>query len=214
VLVAGHPQPAHQAARVDATLKLLTRRAWQVASRGPGSKGERRYAWAWLSTSSQRHFVLIRRSLTKSSELAYFYCFVPEHIPATLAVLVAVAGRRWTVEEDHEFGKDQFGFDQSQVRLFTPIMRHVTLVIAALAVCAVTAATARRHTDPPPIPTHPTQPPPADPGLIPITVLEVKRLFNLATRTQHSIEHHLRWSWWRRRHQARARWYHHLARLT
>src|SRR6266508_3093066 len=200
--------------RVDATRKLLSRRAWQVASCGPGSKGERRYAWAWLSTISPRHFILIRRSLTKPSEVAYFYCFVPEHIPATLGVLVAVAGRRWTVEEDHEFGKDQFGFDQSQVRLFTPIMRHVTLVIAALAVCAVTAATARGHTDPPPTPTHPAQPPPADPGLIPMTVVEVKRLFNLATRTQHGIVHHLRWSWWRRRHQARARWYHHLARLT
>lgn len=26
-------------------------------------------------------------------------------------MLVAVCGRRWTVEEDHEFGKDHFGFD-------------------------------------------------------------------------------------------------------
>jgi hypothetical protein len=45
-----------------------------------------------------------------------------------------VTGRRWTIEEDHEFGKDQFSFDQSQVRLYTPIMRHITLVMAALAV--------------------------------------------------------------------------------
>jgi len=27
------------------------------------------------------------------------------------------------------------------------------------------------------------------------------------------IRHHLHWSWWRRRHQARARWFHQLARL-
>ena len=54
-----------------------------------------------------------------------------------------VTGQRWTIEEDHEFGKDQFGFDQSPVRLYTPIMRHITLVMAALAVCAVTAADAR-----------------------------------------------------------------------
>jgi len=33
----------------------------------------------------------------------------------------------WTVEEDHEFGKDQFGYDHAQVRLYTPIMRHLTL---------------------------------------------------------------------------------------
>ena len=104
-----------------------------------------------------RNFALIRRSLTKPTEAACFYCHVPQHRPATLGVLVAVAGRRWTVEEDHEFSKDQFGFDQSQTRLFTPIMRHIVLVIAALA------------------------------------------------------GHYVRWSWWRRRHQARARWYHHRA---
>jgi SRSO17 transposase len=200
--------------RVDAALTLVRRRSWQVVSCGPGAKGERRYAWAWLATTSPRHFLLVRRSLTKPTDLAYFFCFVPEHIPATLGALVAVAGRRWTVEEDHEFGKDQFGLDQSQVRLFMPIMRHITLVMAALAVCAVIAAAARADTHQPPTPTSPHQPPPPDPGLIALTVTEVKRLYNLAARTWHSVEHHLRWSWWRRRHQARARWYHHRARLT
>jgi SRSO17 transposase len=200
--------------RVDAALTLVDHQAWQVVSCGPGSKGERRYAWAWLATTSPRHFLLIRRSLTKPAEVAYFFCFTPEHTPATLGVLVAVAGRRWTVEEDHEFGKDQFGFDQSQARLFMPIMRHITLVMAALAVCAVTAAGARADTHHPPTPTSPHQQPPPDPGLIALTVTEVKRLYNLATRALHSVEHHLRWSWWRRRHQARARRYHHRARLT
>jgi SRSO17 transposase len=200
--------------RVDATLKLLGRQAWQVASCGPGSKGERRYAFAWLSTTSPRHFLLIRRSLAKPAEVAYFYCYVPEHRPATLGVLVAVAGRRWTVEEDHEFGKDQFGFDQSQARLFTPIMRHIVLVMAALAVCAITTAQARTGAASPPTPTSPTQPPPDQPGLIPLTVAEVKRLYNLLTDAWQDTDHHLYWSWWRRRHQARARWYHHRARLT
>ncbi len=200
--------------RADATLKLLDKRAWQVASCGPGSKGERRYAFAWLSTASPRHFLLIRRSLTKPTDLAYFYCYVPEQIPATLGVLVAVTGRRWTIEEDHEFGKDQFGFDQSQLRLYTPIMRHIVLVMAALAVCAVTAAEARTRAQPLHTPDDPTQPPPDDLGLIPLTVVEIKKLFNLATRVWRSTSHHLHWSWWRRRHQARARWYHHRVRLT
>jgi hypothetical protein len=197
-----------------AALKLLARRAWQVASCGPGSKGERRYAFAWLSTSSPRHFVLIRRGLTKPTEVAYFYCYVPQHRPATFGVLVAVAGRRWTVEEDHEFGKDQFGFDQSQTRLYMPIMRHIVLVMAALAVCAITTAQARTTTQPPPEPTSADQSPPEQPGLIPLTVAEVKRLHNLLTRVWRDTGHHLCWSWWRRRHQARARWYHHCARLT
>lgn len=200
--------------RVDATLKLLARRAWQVASCGPGSKGDRRYAFAWLSTASRRHFVLIRRSLIKPTELAYFYCYVPQHQPATLNTLAAVAGRRWTVEEDHEFGKDQFGFDQSQTRLYTPIMRHIVLVMAALAVCAITTAHARARGEAPPTPTRPDQQPPEQPGLIPLTVPELKRLYNLLSRAWRDSGHYLYWSWWRRRHQARARWYHHRARLT
>jgi SRSO17 transposase len=104
------------------------------------------------ATMQRTHYLLIRRSLAKPTELAYFTCWVPEHIPATLTTLVAVTGQRWTIEEDHEFGKDSFGFDQSQVRLYTPIMRHIVLVIAALAVCAVVVADARAHAQPLPTP--------------------------------------------------------------
>ena len=39
------------------------------------------------------------------------------------------------------------------------------------------------------------------------------RLFNLITRRHLPEEHHRRWGIWRRRHQARARWFHHRARL-
>jgi hypothetical protein len=41
-----------------------------------------------------------------------------------------------------------------------------------------------------------------------------ERLVNLLTRTWHSIEYHLRWHTWRRRHQARARWFHYRAAST
>ena len=51
--------------------------------------------------------------------------------------------RRWTIEEDHQFGKDQFGYDHFQARLHTPILRHLVLVMAALAVCAITCADTR-----------------------------------------------------------------------
>ena len=86
--------------------------------------------------------------------------------------------------------------------------------MAALAVCAVTAALARPRTAtlarPP---TSPDELPPEDPGLIPLTVAEVKRVFNLITRAWQPIRHYLHWSWWRRRHQARARWFHQRTRL-
>ena len=86
--------------------------------------------------------------------------------------------------------------------------------MAALAVCAVTAAAARpRTTTLPPPPRHPDEQPPDDPGLIPLTVAEVNRLSGLLTRTCQTARHYLHWSWWRRRHQARARWFHQRARL-
>jgi SRSO17 transposase len=83
----------------------------------------------------------------------------------SLSRLVRAAGCRWPVEEDFEFGKDCFGLDESQVRLYTAIARHAVLVMAALAICAVTAALLRDRTDTQaPAPSRPGQPPPAIPG--------------------------------------------------
>ncbi|HEY3751145.1 MAG TPA: hypothetical protein VGL80_18300 [Pseudonocardiaceae bacterium] len=112
-----------------------------------------------------------------------------------------------------EFGKDYFGLDHSQVRLYTALSRHIVLAIAALAVCAVTAAQAKAAAPAAVLPITADEQPPADPGLIALTVAEVKRLFMLVTRQQRPQAYHLHWVWWRRRHQARARWFHHRARL-
>ena len=200
--------------RADQAGQLVEPRGWNRRSCGAGCKGERTYLWGWVTTASARHHLLIRRSLTDPTERAYFYCYVPDDRPATLPTLVRVAGMRWPVEEDFQTGKSHFGLDHSQVRLYTALLRHIVLSMTALAICAVTAAAMRRATSTlPPDPTSPDQTPPADPGLIPMTVAEVKRLLNMVTRTCHDIAHHLRWNWWRRRHQARARWYHHRTRL-
>jgi hypothetical protein len=118
------------------------------------------------------------------------------------------------VEEDFEFGKDCFGLDQSQVRLYTAIARHGVLVMAALATCAVTAALLRDRTNTQAsAPARPGQPPPADPGMIPLTVPEVKRLLTSLHRPR-PPGHAEYWTNWRRRQQARSRWYHQRARLT
>ena len=61
--------------------------------------------------------------------------------------LIRAAGLRWPAEEDFGLGKDCFGLDESQVRLYTAIARHTVLVMAALAICAVTAALLRCRTD-------------------------------------------------------------------
>jgi hypothetical protein len=92
-------------------------------------------------------------------------------------------------------------------------LRHIVLTLAALAICAVTAAQAKTRAPAPILPTTPDQQPPEDPGLIALTVAEIKRLFILATRRLQPETHQLHWIWWRRRHQARARWFHHRTRL-
>ncbi len=196
------------------TALLKHSRRWEVRSAGNGSKGQRWYAWAWLATASPRHHLLIRRHL-KSGDLAFHYCWVPEGQILTKTRLIRSAGLRWPVEEDFAFGKDCFGLDQCQARLYTAILRHAVLVMAALAICAITAALARDRTDtqaPPPV--RPDQPPPPEPGMIPLTIPEIKRL--LAALTTRPLPRRLviHWDAWTRRHQARARWFHKRARLA
>ena len=194
----------------QAAARLGSRRGWEIRSAGSGSKGERWYAWAWLGTASARHHLLIRRHLA-TGELAFHYCYLPEGQPASPSRPVRAAGLRWPAEEDFEFGKDCFGLDQSQVRLYTAIARHTVLVMAALAICAVTAALLRRRTSTAaPAPALPDQPRPAEFGMIPLTVPETGRL--LAHPPPPGSAAH--WLNWRRSHQARSRWYHQRTRLA
>jgi SRSO17 transposase len=189
---------------------LASGRSWEIRSAGKGSKGARWYAWAWLATISPRHYLLIRRHVT-TGELAFHYCHVPEGQPLALSRLVRAAGLRWPAEEAFEFSKGCFGLDQSQVRLYTAIARHTALVMAALAICAVTAALLRRRTaTQAAAPTRPDQPPPADPGMIPLTIPETARL--LASPTPPAAAPY--WLNWRRRHQARSAWHHQRTRLA
>ncbi len=198
----------------DAASQVLDRKHPEVRSAGKGSKGGRWYAWSWLATASPEHCLLIRRHL-KSGELAFHYCFVPEGQPLTLTRLIRAAGLRWPVEEGFRAGKDTFGLDESQVRLYTAIARHTVLVMAALAICAVTAALLKDRTDAqPPPPVSPGQPPPADPGMIPLTVPEIAHLLAAWLTRPAPPGHTACWLAWRRSHQARARWYHQRTRLT
>jgi SRSO17 transposase len=198
----------------EAVRKLLRRKnAREVRSAGTGSKGERWYAWAWLATASPRHSLLVRRHL-KTGELAFHYCFVPAGQLASKARLIRAAGLRWPAGESFELAKGGFGLDQCQARLCTAILRHIVLVMAALAVCAVTAAQLRDRTDSQATPpADPDTPPPADPGLIPLTVREIRRLLADALTRPKPPGHAVHWLEWRRRHQARSRWFHKHARL-
>jgi SRSO17 transposase len=178
--------------RADQLARRLPRAAWQRYSAGPGAKGHRYYDWAWLATdpcAPGHRWLLIRRN-RHTAELAYYRCYAPRRVP--LPALVKVAGLRWPVEENFQASKALAGLDEHQVRTWTSWHRWVTLAMLALAFLTVTAAT--EHTSRPP------------PGQIPLTRPEIARLFTaLTTQPDHSPQHLLHWSAWRRRHQHRAK---------
>jgi SRSO17 transposase len=184
--------------RADALLKRVPARAWQQVSCGKGAKGHRHYDWAFVGLDHARpaldepagqHWLLVRRH-QRSGELAFYRCWTPRPVP--LAVLVRVAGRRWCIEERLQTGKGLVGLDQHQVRRWRSWYRWVMLAMLAHAFLVVAALT-----------DHARHPPP---GLIGLTCNELQHLFAalLAVRVADAA-HRVRWSVWRRRHQARAR---------
>jgi hypothetical protein len=159
---------------------------------------------------------------------------VPQGRPATLTALVAVTGKRWPAEECHQQGKGQTGLDQHQVRLWHSFHRHTVLSMCAQALLAVAAA--RPAPAPPPggtpavagcvgqppawrdtgkLPAAPASRPPADCGMVKVSVPEARRLARLAAAPMTRAARHAGYAWsrWRRRHQARARWHRYHARL-
>ena len=192
--------------RADHLTAGLPVTAWTRRSAGNGSKGPRFYDWAWLADVTTdndpddggHHSLLIRRNTT-TGELAFYRCWAPG--PVTLAQLVRIAGIRWTVEESFQAAKGQVGLDQHQVRRWHSWHRFTTLALAALAILAICAAATPR--------------PPEHSDVIRLTVNEIRRLINVLVITPtRSIAHRLRWSLWRRRHQARARRAHYTRRLS
>lgn len=194
--------------RADLVAADLPANAWTRRSAGAGSKGPRYYDWAWLADvgadgdpdGDGRHSVLIRRNNT-TAELAFYRCWAPS--PVTLTQLVRIAGVRWIVEESFQAAKGQVGLDQHQVRRWNSWHRFTTLALAALAILAIcTTQTAAADK-------------PEHPDMIRLTVNEIRRLINVfLIRPTRSIAYRLRWSHWRRRHQARAKRAHYTRRLN
>lgn len=166
----------------EAVKRLLKHaRRWEVRSAGHGFKGERWHAWAWLASARPRHHLPIRRHL-KTGDLAFHYCYVPAGQLLARTRLIRTAGLRWPAEEDFEFRQGLLRLGQSQGRLYDAIHRHVVLVMAALADLRRHRSPAPRlHRHPGPGPVRPDQPPPADPGMIPLTIPEIKRLLAALT---------------------------------
>ncbi len=124
-------------ARADELARSAPRAGWQRLSCGQGSKGHRLYDWLLIDPGADGHLLLVRRSITKPTELAYYICHTRTPVP--LAELVRVAGCRWSVEETFQFAKNETGLDHYQVRKYDAWYRHITLSMLAAAFLAVTA---------------------------------------------------------------------------
>ena len=145
-------------------------------------------------------------ALPNPQELSYYVCFGPAE--TTLDELVRVAGTRWAIEECFEEAKGEVGLDQYEVRRWDGWYRHITLAMLAHAYLTVI-----RHQVLEPGEKGANFDPDAE--LIPVTVPEVRRLLTrLVWRESPPPDFVLYWSWWRRRHQARAKQCHYKRRLS
>ena len=133
--------------RADRIAEHIPAQAWQRLSAGAGAKGPRWYDWArvplarlQLSDEERQweHWLLVRRSRSDPTDLAYYVVFAPRG--TTLQTLVRVAGQRWRIEQSFALAKGEVGLDQYEVRRWDGWYRHITLAMFALAYLAVLRA--------------------------------------------------------------------------
>lgn len=127
--------------RVDAVAAAIPADGWQRLTVAAGSKGPRISDWAlarlpYDTEPGFAQWLLVRRSRSDSTELAYYRVFGPEETPR--AVMARGAGTRWVIEEGFERAKGTVGLDQYEVRKWAAWYRHITLGLLAHAFLEVT----------------------------------------------------------------------------
>ena len=138
---------------------------WRRLSAGPGTKGPRLHEWCYVALADLQadafggarqalwtRGLLIRRRLA-DGELAFFATWCPAG--TSIATLVAVEGRRWSIEDGFETAKNELGLDHNETRSWHGWHRHVSLVVLAFAMMAAirnraNAAMAMPKKTPPP----------------------------------------------------------------
>ena len=145
VLAVARSHPVWQAGRqvrVEALVDDIPPDGWQRLAVGAGSKGPRVYDWAgarlpYWTTDGWAHWLLIRRSVTKPDEMAFYRAWGRDDVMVT--TLAQVAGRRWAIEEGFPRAK-AIGLDQYEARRWEGWHRHITLCLLAHAFLVVTRA--------------------------------------------------------------------------
>jgi SRSO17 transposase len=173
--------------------------AWQTRSAGKGAKGLRLYQWSWIDLQAEAGGLagLLARRNRRTGEIAYYLTWTPEPVP--LQTLVTVAGMRWRIEETFQGAKELAGLDEHQVRTWTSWHRWVTLTMLAYAFLAI--ARSREVAEP-------------DADMIALTCNEIRHLLVSAIMPSPGWEQRIRWSRWRRRHQATAKRLHYQRQLA
>jgi SRSO17 transposase len=120
----------------------LSAAQWRRLTVAEGTKGPRTYDWASVRVYEHRPgkpgqtgkpgreaWLLVRRSLSESQELAYYLSNAGADLP--LLMLAQVAATRYTVEQCLEEAKGETGLDEYEVRSWPSWHRHITLSLMA-----------------------------------------------------------------------------------
>src|SRR5215472_8368154 len=143
--------------RADVIAAQVPDDGWHRLSAGQGAKGPRWYYWARVHlarlqlTKQERrwdHWLLVRRSRSDPTDLAYYVVFAPAG--TALRTLARVAGERWRIEQSFELAKGEVGLDEYEVRRWDGWYRHMTLAMFALAYLAVLRAHLQAPAETPP----------------------------------------------------------------
>ena len=131
--------------RAEELVTTLPEDGWQRIEVGPGSKGPRVFDWAcgrlpYRTEDGFAQWLLIRRSVSRPQELAFYHAYGP--VETAVETLARVAATRWAIEEGFERAKGEVGLDQYEVRSWVGWHRHVTLCLLAHAFLEVTRAAA------------------------------------------------------------------------
>ncbi len=133
----------YQHYRADQVATNLAPTDWVRLSCGDGTKGPREYDWARIAFNCPtapewQRWLLVRRSLSDPTDVAYYVVFAPA--ATTIEEMVSVAGTRWTIEAGFETAKGEVGLDQYEVRSWSGWYRHMTLALVAHAFLTVARA--------------------------------------------------------------------------
>ena len=136
--------------RAEDLVATIPADGWQRIDVGAGSKGPRLFDWAcgrlpFRIEDGWAQWLLIRRSVTRPEELAFYHAYGRAETP--VETLARVAGTRWVIEEGFERAKGEVGLDQYEVRSWAGWHRHVTLCLLAHAFLAVTRAAANAEAE-------------------------------------------------------------------